>query len=37
MINIMEYGEVCLFENIRFYSEEEKNDLNFAKEIAKKF
>ena len=37
MINIMEYGEVCLFENIRFYSEEEKNDLNFAKEIAKNF
>ncbi len=28
-------GEIYLLENLRFYQEEEKNDLNFAKELAK--
>jgi phosphoglycerate kinase len=37
MINEMMYGDVCLIENIRFYPEEEKNDLNFAKKISKHF
>ena len=27
----MNYGEVCLFENVRFYQEEESNDINFSK------
>jgi 3-phosphoglycerate kinase len=27
-------GEIILLENVRFHKEEEKNDLNFAKEIA---
>ena len=30
-------GEVCLIENIRFYPEEEKNNLEFAKNISKNF
>lgn len=30
-------GEVCLLENIRFYKEEEKNDLDFARNLAKPF
>ncbi len=33
----MEWGEVCLLENIRFNSEEEKNDLNFSKLLASSF
>ena len=36
-IKEMEFGEICLIENIRFYSEEEKNNYNFAKEISKHF
>ena len=36
-INDMAYGEICLFENIRFWPGEENNDLNFAKEISKNF
>lgn len=28
-------GEVVLLENVRFYSEEEKNDIEFAKKLAK--
>ena len=36
-INKMEQGDICLLENIRFYPEEEKNDLNFAKKISKNF
>ena len=31
------YGEICLFENIRFYEEEEKNDLNFSKDLSSNF
>lgn len=27
-------GDVCLLENMRFYPEEEKNDLEFAKKVA---
>ena len=30
-------GEVCLLENVRFYKEEEKNDLDFARNLAKNF
>jgi phosphoglycerate kinase len=29
-----QFGEVVLLENLRFYKEEEKNDLSFAKELA---
>lgn len=36
-IEKMNPGEVCLFENIRFYSEEENNDINFAKMLSKNF
>ena len=35
--NQMDFGEICLFENIRFYPEEEKNDLNFIKNFSKNF
>ena len=31
----MQAGEVLLLENLRFYKEEEKNDENFARELAK--
>ena len=30
-------GNVCLLENIRFYKEEEKNDPDFARKLAKSF
>ena len=33
----MQGGELCLFENIRFFPGEEKNDQNFSKDIAKNF
>ncbi len=33
----MNFGDVCLLENIRFYEGEEKNNMNFAKELAKNF
>ena len=36
-IKKMAHGDVCLLENIRFYPEEEKNDLEFAKKISKNF
>ena len=36
-IKEMSFGEICLIENIRFYPEEEKNDLDFVKKISKKF
>jgi len=36
-MNNMQYGDICLFENIRFYHEEENNDSNFIKEICKNF
>ena len=36
-INNMGFGDVCLLENIRFYKGEEKNDINFAKKLAKNF
>tara|TARA_Y100001970_G_scaffold97326_1_gene122541 strand:+ start:2056 stop:3255 length:1200 start_codon:yes stop_codon:yes gene_type:complete len=32
--NKMQFGEIALFENIRFYTEEENNDLNFAKHLS---
>ena len=35
--NKMSNSEVCLIENIRFYPEEEKNNLCFAKKISKNF
>lgn len=34
-ISKMKRGEVVLLENLRFYKGEEKNDINFAKELAK--
>lgn len=33
-INSMAEGEVCLLENVRFHPEEEKNDSEFAKQLA---
>ena len=33
----MSNSDVCLIENIRFYPEEEKNNLDFAKKISKNF
>jgi len=32
--NKLENGDIMLLENVRFYAEEEKNDNNFAKELA---
>jgi phosphoglycerate kinase len=36
-INNMQPGDICLFENIRFYQEEEDNNSDFIKEICKNF
>ena len=36
-VNEMQYGEVCLIENIRFEKSEEKVDLNFAKNVSSLF
>ncbi len=36
-INQLKPGNVCLLENIRFYKEEEKNDSDFARKLAKPF
>lgn len=36
-IQQIEFGDVCLFENIRFEPREEINDLNFAKELSMHF
>lgn len=36
-IERMQPGSVCLLENIRFYKEEEKNDTEFARSLAKPF
>ena len=33
----MNFGDVCLLENVRFYIEEEKNNLNFAEKLSKAF
>lgn len=33
-IEKMNFGEILLLENLRFYEEEEKNDENFAKQLA---
>ena len=33
----MNKGDICLIENIRFYPGEEKNDLNFAKQLSECF
>ncbi len=33
-VSLMKPGEVALLENLRFHAEEEKNDPNFAKELA---
>ena len=37
VINKLQPQDVCLLENIRFYKEEEKNDLDFARKLAKPF
>ena len=34
MVDAMKDGDVLLLENLRFHKEEEKNDENFAKELA---
>ncbi len=36
-ISEMKVGEICLLENIRFNTEEEKNDINFSKLLASSF
>ena len=36
-ISLMEEGEICLFENIRFNSGEELNDIDFAKNLSSNF
>ena len=36
-VNNLKAGDVCLLENIRFYKEEEKNDPDFARNLAKPF
>jgi len=36
-IEKMQSGDICLLENIRFYKEEEKNDTEFARNLAKPF
>ena len=36
-MKLMKPGEVCLLENVRFHKEEETNDLNFSKSLAKYF
>ena len=36
-MNDMSFGEVCLIENVRFYPEEERGDLSFAKRISRNF
>ena len=36
-LNLMNAGEICLFENVRFYPEEENNDLGFIQNICKNF
>lgn len=36
-INQMNYGDICLLENIRFYPEEENNNLYFIKNLSKNF
>ena len=35
LVNKMRSGDILMLENIRFYAEEEKNDENFAKQLAK--
>ncbi|MCC6476711.1 phosphoglycerate kinase [bacterium] len=35
VVNAMQPGQVVLLENLRFYAEEEKNDPEFAKKLAK--
>lgn len=35
--NIMQPGEVCLLENVRFHEKEEKNDTNFSESLAENF
>lgn len=36
-ISSMNYGEICLMENVRFHIGEEKNDLTFSKKLSKNF
>ncbi len=36
-INKMNFGDVCLFENVRFYPEEEENNLDFVKKLSINF
>jgi len=34
---IMQPGDICLLENVRFYEKEEKNDTNFSESLAEHF
>ncbi|NWF89245.1 MAG: phosphoglycerate kinase [Ignavibacteriaceae bacterium] len=34
LVNVMKDGDVLILENLRFHEEEEKNDANFAKQLA---
>ncbi len=36
-VSEIDFGEICLLENIRFNTEEEKNDINFSKLLASNF
>ena len=36
-INLMQPSDICLLENVRFYKEEEKNNLYFSEYVAKHF
>ena len=37
IIKKMKFGDICLFDNIRFYPEEENNNLKFIKKISTNF
>ncbi len=37
IIDSLQNGDICLLENVRFYKEEEKNDPDFARNLAKPF
>ena len=36
-VNSMNFGDICLLENVRFYNEEEKNDSQFSKKLSENF
>ena len=36
-ISLMQYGEICLLENVRFHKGEINNTINFSKKLSKNF